>query len=170
MSIGLGTFIDRFAVQVATARHLLKKGRTHVDATGGDAAAMLEWRLSADMLPLAFQLAVVADFARQWGARAAGVAVPERTNWQEAGVAGLDQALAEAEAFLAGLDRAQIAANSDVMLTLRITDTLEPTLPVHRWITSFAATNIGFHLDMTYALLRANGVPLGKLDMFPAGL
>ena len=170
MSVSLATLIDRFAVQVTTARHLLRKGQDHVAQGGGDPAAMLGWRLADDMHPLSFQLSVVADFARQWAARAADVAVPDRTEWQSADVAALDAALADAEVMLASLDRAVIDARADVALTVQITDTMEPTLPVHRWISGFAATNIGFHLDMVYALLRANGVPLGKIDLFPKGL
>ena len=37
-------------------------------------------------------------------------------------------------------------------------------------MTVFAATNINFHVSMVYAILRSKGVPLGKADMFAAGL
>jgi len=30
----------------------------------------------------------------------------------------------------------------------------------------FATTNIYFHLSIAYAILRANGVPIGKADLF----
>ena len=47
---------------------------------------------------------------------------------------------------------------------------MAPTLPAAQWLTVFAATNVHFHVSMAYAILRANGVPLGKADMFIAGL
>ena len=48
-----------------------------------------------------------------------------------------------------------------------------PTLPLGhagRWITGFATTNLYFHLSMAYAILRAHGVAIGKVDLFPTGL
>ena len=47
---------------------------------------------------------------------------------------------------------------------------MAPTFPAAQWLTVFAATNINFHVSMAYAILRTNGVPLGKADMFAAGL
>ena len=44
---------------------------------------------------------------------------------------------------------------------------MEPTLPAGRWLTVFAATNLYFHLSTAYDILRARGVPLGKVDLFP---
>ena len=46
---------------------------------------------------------------------------------------------------------------------------MEPTLPSSQWLTVFGATNIYFHLSMAYAILRARGVKIGKLDVFAGG-
>ncbi len=56
-------------------------------------------------------------------------------------------------------------------LTIPIGDgTLKPTLPAGRWLTIFATTNLYFHLSTAYDILRAKGVPIGKMDLFAAGL
>ncbi len=47
---------------------------------------------------------------------------------------------------------------------------MSPTLPVGQWISGFATTNLYFHASMAYAILRAKGVPIGKIDLFPTGL
>jgi len=47
---------------------------------------------------------------------------------------------------------------------------MEPTLPTERWITSFATTNLYFHLSTIYGIIRARGADLGKIDLFAGGL
>ena len=39
-----------------------------------------------------------------------------------------------------------------------------------RWLAVFATTNLSFHLSTAYGILRARGVPLGKIDLFAGGL
>ena len=36
-------------------------------------------------------------------------------------------------------------------------------------LTGFATTNLYFHLSTAYGILRAHGVPIGKLDLFAGG-
>ena len=45
-----------------------------------------------------------------------------------------------------------------------------PPFPAAQCLTVFAATNIIFHGSIVYAIARPNRVPLGKADMFVAGL
>lgn len=170
MTVSLGTFIDQFHTALVTTGHIFAKGQAHVVEAGADPATMLEWRLAEDMHPLSFQLAAVIDFTKGWSARAAGVDVPERTAWQTTTVAAFNAAIADANVFVRAIDRDAVNARADEVLTVQITDTMAPTMPVERWITGFASTNIQFHLAMTYAILRLHGVPLGKLDMFSTGL
>ena len=122
------------------------------------------------MHPLAFQVAVVINFSTQWTARAAGLPVPDSIIGADHDIAGLQTAIAAAKARLAALTPEQFVGRDDQPLTVQITDTIEPTLPVERWIASFATTNVHFHLSMLYAILRMKGVSLGKIDMFPTGL
>jgi len=43
-------------------------------------------------------------------------------------------------------------------------------MPAAQWLTVFGTTNIYFHLSMVYAILRMKGVPIGKMDLFAAGI
>jgi hypothetical protein len=63
-----------------------------------------------------------------------------------------------------------LAGRDDATFTVQLGDVLEPTLPASQWLTSFATTNILFHVSIAYAILRMKGVPLGKIDMFSSGL
>ena len=170
MPITLHSFIDIYTRALDTGTHLIAKAEGFAAENGVTEADMLGWRLADDMNPLSFQISVVADFTAGWAARAAALPVPDRIDWTTADLAALKAAIAASRASVGAITAEQLAGRDDQPLTVQITDTIEPTLPVERWIASFATTNVHFHLSMIYAILRANGVPLGKIDMFPAGL
>jgi hypothetical protein len=169
MTVSLFTFVDMFSRVVATADHLLTTGAGYAESLGENGEDVLEWRLIDDMHPLRFQIVVVCTFAQQWPARVAGLPVPEITSDQR-DVAGLKAALADARAFLASLTPEQFEGRDDVPITYQITAGMEPTLPAGQWLSVFATTNLYFHLSAAYAILRAKGVPLGKVDLFSTGL
>ncbi|HEX7758782.1 MAG TPA: DUF1993 domain-containing protein [Caulobacteraceae bacterium] len=169
MTVRLFTFIDMFSRVVGTAEHLLAKGAEHAEGLGVSGEEMLDWRLIEDMQPLRFQLMVVCNFTRQWPARVAGLAVPEAVD-DQLDVAGFKTALAASRAFLAGLTAEQFEGRDEVPLTFMIGTGMEPTLPCGQWLTVFVTTNLYFHLSTAYAILRARGAPLGKVDLFATGL
>jgi uncharacterized protein len=69
MTVGLFTFVDVYARALATADHLLTKGKERADALGICERDMLNWRLIDDMQPLDFQLmwfAILHSFGQHW--------------------------------------------------------------------------------------------------------
>jgi hypothetical protein len=168
-AVSLYTFVDLFARAVITTKHLLAKGAAHAAAGGVSEQAMLGWKLSEDMHPLGFQIMVVANFTRTWTARTAGLEPPVGIA-ADLDVAGFDAGLDAALAYLRALTPEQFEGRDAVPLTYEIMPGMSPTLPAAQWLTVFAATNVNFHVSMVYAILRANGVPIGKADMFAAGL
>jgi hypothetical protein len=78
--------------------------------------------------------------------------------------------IAASKDYLAGLKPEQFAGRDDVPLTVMIGNGMEPTLPAAQWLTVFATTNLYFHLSTAYGILRARGVPIGKVDLFAGGL
>ncbi len=169
MTVNLYTFVGLYDRALVAASHLLDKGLEHAASQNVSERDMLGWRLIGDMQPLGFQLMVVASFSCQWTARVAGLPVPERIS-PDLDVAGFRQAIAEGRAYLAALTPEQFEGRDDVPLTVRITDGLEPTMAAGQWLSGFATTNILFHLSTLYGILRANGVPIGKADLFAGGL
>ncbi len=162
-------FVDLYRRQLDTAAHLLDKGVAFAAETGVSEADMLGWRLHDDMNPLGFQLMVVANFTRTWPARVADLPVPALIE-STIDVAGFKAAIADAKAYLAALTPEQFAGRDDAPLTVKLGETMEPTLPAERWLAGFATTNIYFHLSMVYAILRARGVKIGKMDLFAGGM
>jgi len=170
MTTSLFTFVELYRRIVRSAAHVLRKGEAHVAAAGGSAAEMLAWRLIDDMQPLRFQVGVVCNFSKQWPARVAGLPLPDDIP-EDLDLDGLYAALAAAEAFLDALRPGQFEGRDEIPLKIAIANgAFEPTLPAGRWLTVFATTNLFFHLSTAYDILRAKGVPLGKLDLFSDGL
>jgi hypothetical protein len=169
MPITLFSFVDLYRRQLDAAAHLLTKGAAFAAEKGISETEMFNWKLADDMHPLRFQLGVVVNFTRSWTARVADVPVPDPVA-NDLDVAGFQAAIADAKAFLATLTPAQFAGREDVPLTVKLGEIMEPTLPAGQWLTVFGTTNIYFHLSMVYAILRMKGVPIGKMDLFAAGI
>ena len=171
MTVSLFTFVDLYRRHLVTAGHLLTKGSAFAAEQGTSEAEMLGWRLADDMQPLAFQLMVVANFTRSWPARVADLPIPEAIT-ADLDAAGFHAAFADAQAYLATLTPEQFAGRDDVPLTVPLgpNTTMAPTLPAGQWLSVFATTNIAFHLSTAYGILRMKGVPLGKFDLFAAGI
>lgn len=169
MPISMFSFVGLYDRTLNSLAHLLDKGTVFATEIGVDPESILDWRLIDDMHPLRFQAEVVISFARQWTARAAGLPVPERLS-DTVTLADLRAAIVMAQADLAALTPEQFAGRDDHPLTIQITDTMEPTMPTGQWLSVFATTNIYFHLSMAYAILRAKGAPIGKIDLFAGRL
>jgi len=169
VAVCLFTFVDLYSKGLGTLDHILAKGAERAAAMGVTDSEMLEWRLIEDMNPLRFQAYVVINFAKQWTARAAGVEVPADIA-SDLNLAGLRAEIASAKAFLAGLTAEQFEGRDDVPLEVTLGNGFSPTLPLGQWLTSFATTNFYFHLSTAYGILRAQGTPIGKVDLFAGGL
>lgn len=169
MAVCLFTFVDLYSKGLATLDHILAKGAEFAAGNGVSDAEMLEWRLVDDMNPLRFQAFVVINFAKQWTARAVGVEVPADIP-ADLDLAGLRAEIANARTYLAGLKPEQFAGRDDVVMQVTLGNGFAPEMPVSQWLTGFSTTNFYFHLSMAYAILRARGVQIGKVDLFAGGL
>ena len=169
MTVSLYSFVDLYRRQLDATAHLLDKGEAFATAQGVSAQEMLGWRLAEDMHPLSFQLMVVINFTRNWPARVADLPLPEAVT-ADMDLAAYRAAITDAKAFLATITPDHFAGRDDVPLTVPLGETMAPTLPAAQWLTVFGTTNIYFHLSMVYAILRMKGVPIGKMDLFAAGI
>lgn len=169
MTTNLFTFVDLYSRGLTTLSHVLDKGAALAKSKGASSAEMLEWRLIDDMNPLRFQAFVCINFAKQWTARVAGLEVPPDIA-SDLDLAGLKAAIDDAKAYLGALKPEQFAGREETPLTVPLGNGMAPTLPAAQWLTVFATTNFYFHLSMAYAILRARGAELGKVDMFAGGL
>ena len=141
---------------------VLTKAAAHVEAKKLDPDSLLKARLFPDMFPLLRQAQIATDFAKGCAARLAGEEVPA---WDdvETDFAGLIARVERAIAYVEGLDPAAFenAEDRDITLVRRGETSVVKGLA---YLQTQAQPNFFFHLTTAYAILRKNGVEVGKKD------
>ena len=141
---------------------VLTKAAAQVEAKGWDPDALLKARLYPDMFPLIRQVQIATDFAKGCCARLASEEVPA---WDdvETSFAELIARIDRAVAYVEGLDPAAFegAEDRDITLTRRGETSVVKGLA---YFQGQAQPNFFFHLTTAYAILRHNGVEVGKRD------
>ena len=142
---------------------LLDKAEAFASEKGIAAAEVIEWRLAPDMLPFGYQVKATAEHSlgALEGVRA-GSFSPSMTPWPT-DFAGLREKVRGAIAALKGVDRAAFDALTDCDMEFRMGEMVIP-FGGATFLLSFSQPNFYFHASTAYAILRANGVTLGKRD------
>jgi len=129
--------------------------------------ALLQARLFPDMFPLVKQVQIAADFARGIAARLGGVDVPA-FDGDETSFADLDALLARTLAFLEGVDAARFEGSEGKEIVLRPGTPKEKKLSGQAYLSNYGLPQFFFHVTTTYAILRHNGLAIGKRDYMGA--
>jgi hypothetical protein len=141
---------------------ILSKAAAHAEAKGIDPTVLLQARLYPDMFPLVRQVQIATDIARRGLARLAGVestAMEDNEASFEELIGRIVTTLASLEGFLPEqLDGTETRA---IELTIR-DETLH--FSGQSFLLLFVLPNVYFHVTTAYAILRHNGVELGKRD------
>lgn len=154
--------------QLLTAlKAILVQADAHATAKSIEPAALLQARLYPDMFPLIKQVQVAADFARGVSARLAGVDVPSYEG-KEASFADLDALLTQTLAFLDSVNAAQFEGSDTREIVLRPGTPKETKLSGQAYLAHYGSPQFFFHVTTAYAILRHNGLPVGKRDFMGA--
>ena len=156
-----------FRQMLTSLSAILTKAEAHATEKKIEPNALLQARLFPDMFPLIRQVQIATEFARGASARLAGVEVPTAAN-DEATFADLQVHLTKAIAFLDGLSAAQIEGQEDREIVLRPGTPKERKFTGHAYLMHYALPQFFFHVTTTYAILRHNGVEVGKKDYMGA--
>ncbi len=141
---------------------VLRKAEAHADARKIPHEVMLGLRLAPDMFALAKQVQVACDFAKNTAGRLAGVDLPRFPD-DEASFAELQERIAKTRGFVAGLPASAFAGDEKRPITFP--DARQAARDAGgRLSPQLRATELLFPRDGAYAILRANGVDLGKGD------
>lgn len=141
---------------------ILDKAAAHADTHKIDPAVLLQSRLYPDMFPLVRQVQIASDAAKGGGARLAGTEPP---SWPdtETTFAALQARIAKTQEFLKSLDRHKIDAAATRDITFKAGKTTR-TMTGADYVTAWMFPNFFFHVTTTHAILRHNGVVIGKAD------
>lgn len=154
--------------QMLTAlRTILTLADGHVAAKSLEPDALLQARLFPDMFALIKQVQIAADFARGIGARLSGVEVPAHEGTEKT-FADLDALLDGTLKFLDSLDAAKFEGSETKEIVLRPGTPKEKKLTGLVYLSNYGLPQFFFHVTTAYALLRHNGLPIGKRDYMGA--
>jgi hypothetical protein len=140
----------------------LDKANAHAVAKKTDFAAFAESRLIADMRPLSSQIQIACDNAKGAAARLAGVEAPRHEDTEKT-YEELQARIAKTLDFINSVKPEQFVGAESREIVLKFPSvTLKFT--GQDYVTKFLLPNFYFHVTMAYALLRKNGVEIGKSD------
>jgi len=154
--------VPRFINMLSNLSAILDKAQAHVDAKKLDETALTTFRLYPDMLPMARQVMIATDTAKGLVSRLAGVDIPVYEDTEKT-LAELKARLAKTIAYLQTFKPAQIDGTEDKDIVIKRGDK-ETRYKGMQFLLGHAVPNVYFHITTTYAILRHNGVELGKRD------
>ena len=151
-----------FQRSLTNLKGILTKAAAHAVAKKIDESVFLNARLSPDMFPLLRQVQITCDFAKGPCARLAGIDVPKFED-DEKTFADLMARIDKTIAYVGTFQSAQIDGQEDRDITITIAGN-----PVaykgQVYLIHFGLPNFYFHMSMAYAILRHNGLDIGKND------
>lgn len=141
---------------------ILDKAVTHAEAKKIDQTVFVNARLAPDMYPLSRQIQIATDMAKGCAARLAGLEVPGYED-NETTFAELQARIAKTIDFLQSVSAEQIDGSEEKSISLR-TPSRELNFSGLPYLLNFVLPNFYFHMTTAYAILRHNGVDIGKKD------
>ena len=156
-----------FKQMLTALKTMLAQASEHAATKSIEPDALLQSRLAPDMFPLLKQVQIAADFSRGISARLAGVDVPTFVG-QEKSFADLDALLTQTLAFLDTVSPSQFEGKETSEIVLRPGTPKEKKLTGQVYLANYGLPQFFFHVTTAYALLRHNGLPVGKRDFMGA--
>lgn len=156
-----------FTQMLTALKSILQQADAHATAKSIAPDALLQARLFPDMFPLLQQVQIAADFARGISARLAGVDVPVYDG-KERSFADLDALLAQTLAYLSSVNAEQCTGSESKEIVLRPGTPKEKKLTGEAYLSNYGLPQFFFHVTTAYALLRHNGLAIGKRDYMGA--
>jgi uncharacterized protein len=151
-----------FQKMLGNLDHLFDKALADAAARKYDPSVLLQARLAPDMFTFTRQVQIAADHAKGAPSRLAGVDVP-RYEDTETSFEQLKARLQKTRDYLGSLQAAQIDGSEDRVITLK-SGPRELSFTGLNYLLMYALPNFYFHYTTAYAILRHNGVPVGKTD------
>ncbi|KAK8097469.1 hypothetical protein PG984_016608 [Apiospora sp. TS-2023a] len=145
-----------------TTQSILKKGEEHFKSQGKDAAELVQLKIAEDMLNFGVQIFIIVATGRKMIERVTGGS-PVDTPMKEYTLPELHELLESLLSELAKVDRSQVDERGDVEVPCKFGPE-EFKAKAKDYVFGYPIPTAYFHLNMIYALLRGQGVPLGKKD------
>ena len=155
--------IPVFKQMLGGLKEVLRKAEAHATEKKIDPNALLQARLFPDMFPLLRQVQVATDFAKSVSARLAGVEVPKLEETEQT-FADLQARIDTVLAFMDGLDVARFDEAATREIVTQAGTPKEKRFTGQSYLLNYGLPHFFFHTTTAYAILRHNGVDVGKKD------
>ena len=152
-----------FLKMLGNLGHWLDAAEANAAARKFDPAVLLSARLAPDMLPFTRQIQIACDAAKFCVARLSGTEAPKFED-NEATMAELKQRVTKTMDFIKTVTAAQIDGTESKPIEVPMRGAPALKFDGESYLKHFVLPNVYFHLTIAYALLRHNGVGLGKGD------
>ncbi|KAK5116925.1 hypothetical protein LTR62_006646 [Meristemomyces frigidus] len=145
---------------------VLKKAEQHCDEQKIDKEKFLTSKLAEDMKPLPFQIQSASNTAKLSSVRCASI---PNDPWEdtETTFPQLHERIAKTIAFVKSVDAQKFEGVEGNAVVMKLPST-ELKFTALSYLQTFALPNFFFHSSMAYAILRKEGVPVGKMDFLGA--
>jgi hypothetical protein len=127
-----------------------------------DPSVLVNARLAPDMYPLSRQVQIATDMAKGCAARLAGIKVPVYED-NETTLPELQARIAKTLAFIQSVSAEQIDGSEERTVTLKLRGK-DVSFKGQPYLLHFVLPNFYFHITIAYAILRHNGLAIGKMD------
>lgn len=141
---------------------MLANAEKQAKAKGYDPAVLLNQRLAPDMFALTRQVQIATDHAKGCVARLAGAQI-ETIEDTETTFADLQARIKKVIGIVESFTPAQLEGSETREITIKIPN-MELKFSGIDYVNNWAMPNFYFHETMAYAILRHNGIELGKKD------
>jgi hypothetical protein len=157
-----------FKAMLRNLSHILDKAQAHAEARKFDPVVLLQYRLAPDMLPFTRQVLIACDAAKNGVARISGVEAPKFDD-TEASFPELKARIQKTLDYLATVPSDKLDGTEAREITFPVGRDNTRTMKAEAYLKHWALPNFFFHITMAYAILRHNGVELGKSDYLLGG-
>ncbi len=156
-----------FKATLGNLSHFIDKAQAHADAKKFDPSVLVQARLAPDMLPFARQILIACDGPKNGIARISGVEAPKFDD-TESTLAELQARIQKTLDYLATVPAELVNGTEEKDITFPSGRDTTRTMKGEAYLKHWVLPNFFFHVTTAYAILRHNGVELGKAD-FLAG-
>ena len=155
--------IPVFKQMLGGLSEVLAKAEAHAANKKIDPNALLQARLFPDMFALLRQAQVATDFAKSVSARLANVELPKLEDTEQT-FAELQVRIATVLKFIEGLDAASFDDAATRQIVTQAGTAKEKRFTGQSYLFNYGLPHFFFHTTTAYAILRHNGVEVGKKD------
>jgi len=164
MSISMSSAsLPIFQTALTNLKHLLAKGQAHAQAKKFDASVLAQYRLAPDMLPFTRQVLIACDASKLCVARLSGLEAPKFDDTEST----FDELMGRIQKTLDWLHTVPASAldgTEQKSITFPVGKDKTRTMAGEDYLKHWAIPNVFFHVTTAYAILRHNGVDVGKTD------